>query len=332
MLGRDHTLLRRTVARFVCYLEPQQQHPMDGRTQCRNVMSTSSRLLIAPCAAVTVDPVPLFSRVPWNFYAGDNSENVFSPRWDTRGTVLDTTRWTARTSIAGQNCPLNTQPSWECTNNPSSITVRNRAATFMAWRGQFFALQQFMSQLTGSSIGTWPMQNGAPLLEAPGFAFAQASRTSLTLIEAVITTMNDGRNPVGCVGAACTGWNTGRAGTFGLMLYDYDLQGRVRPITRVVFNEQSNAFGMQWPQCAAGAFISCFWSGNLWTTSPDFLFPNATNPWRLAFEFDPNTLVINAIITGRGITNFRPPVFAPNVPFSLNPNIMNISTQHGAYW
>lgn len=184
----------------------------------------------------------MFTRVPWTFYFGSDGANDISPASDTVGNTVDTSKWNMM-SVAKDNCPLlKTTPSGKsCKTDPSSIVAKDRSVTMTAYWGHYFMLLDFIRQ--GSFVPSstrFPMQNGAPLMEAK-LTFGDVSKTKKTMWEATITGFNDGTN--------ANGWNYNRQTNFGIQLYDYDAYGRVRPIFRAAVYEYWARSGAFYPSC-----------------------------------------------------------------------------------
>ena len=237
------------------------------------------------------------------------------------GAAVDTSRWTVR---ANALCYLSSS-TYDCYTKQSTIVFSNRVATLTAWRGHTLQVSTFFNQLPN---GVYTLQNGVPILEAVGFRFGQVSKKTKTIVELTISSLNDGKNPVGCLpDSTCIGWNTGRGGLFGLVVYDLDLQNRVRPLFRVAFNEGLNAFGVQWPTCTGNApSASCsmygYWLG---TGASSYQMPNTTLPWRVLVIYDPIDNSFSGKITGEGLTDYT-------IPKVLSLTSASLDTALGTYW
>jgi hypothetical protein len=193
-------------------------------------------------------------------------------------TVLDTSRYQWYTlPAASPFCPLSlsTAPCWL---NSATQSVSLRTATIRSRLGHQFNIGAFVTWggATGIPLTTAPsLQNGVPILEAKLNAAIPNNESSRISVH--VTGFTDPFN-----------WD--RFSWSGIVLYDVDLQGRVRPLFKTGLYEYLGYLAAWVPTCSLTAPTSCSWLqigasfsiGGSSTTAPTLAVP-----WIYSLDRDP---------------------------------------------
>lgn len=139
------------------------------------------------------------------------------------GSQLDTTRYRATVNVpfVPGPCPLSAA-GLLCKTQNASIVTSGRRTTLLSNVGHMMQLLPFM-RWSGGIANAPNMANGMAILE-PLFTLGQFPMNRGYSIEAIITQF-----PIA--------FNWFRFSWSGLLIYDLDAQGRIRPLMRTVLDE-----------------------------------------------------------------------------------------------